>query len=90
MCIFTLPSSLIDEIEKMLNAFRWGTLELITKVFIGFFGIKMMEAWASKISQSSIWQCRVNKVGAYGLVLILLLLDYTKQDIFQSVAFLTL
>jgi hypothetical protein len=24
MSIFTLPSSLIDEVEKMLNAFWWG------------------------------------------------------------------
>jgi hypothetical protein len=72
----------------MLNAFWWGHSGAHNKGIHWLSWDKL--SMVSKISQYLIWQCWVNRAGASGLVLLLLLLNYTKQDIFQSVAFLIL
>jgi hypothetical protein len=70
MSIFLIPSSLCDEIEKMMNSFWWGHNKEQSK---GIHWLswerlamhKMRVAWVLKVFKLLIMRCLVSRLGSY-------------------------
>jgi hypothetical protein len=66
MSIFTMPSSLCDEIEKMMNSFWWGHSGTHNKginwmSWESLLCIRMMVGWDLKVFMLSTLQCWESK-----------------------------